>query len=344
MKTTETEKTIWGIHGGKTGDADALFLKHNFVAVGWAAVGDLTKLKPTREAFKDAVAAAYPDKKPGAIPNNAGQLFRFVHELRSGDYIVYPSRMDRLVHIGSIESDYQFNPKLEKSYPNLRSVRWICALPRTKFSQGALYEVGSAMSFFQIKNYADEFRAAAEGKAAPPPVTQDESVAAVAEDIEETTRDFILKHLAQELKGHPLAGFVAHLLQKMGYRTRVSPEGPDGGIDIIAHKDELGFEPPIIKVQVKSTEGSTGDPIVSALYGKLASNGTEFGLFVTLGTFTNQALNFAKSKSNLRLIDGNELVDLILAHYDQFDPGYKALLPLKRVFVPEALAESEQTE
>src|ERR1035441_35444 len=28
----------------------------------------------------------------------------------------------------------------------------------------------------------------------------------------------------------------------MGYCTRVSPEGPDGGVDIIAHRDELGFE------------------------------------------------------------------------------------------------------
>src|SRR5205814_2842337 len=104
-----------------------------------------------------------------------------------------------------------------------------------------------------------------------PPVTQDESVAAVAEDIEETTRDFVLKRLSQELKGHPLADFVAHLLGTMGYRTRVSPPGPDGGVDIIAHRDELGFEPPIIKVQVKSTDGSIGDPIVSALYGKVSS-------------------------------------------------------------------------
>ena len=70
----------------------------------------------------------------------------------------------------------------------------------------------------------------------------------------------------------------------MGYRTRVSPEGPDGGIDIVAHKDELGFEPPIIKVQVKSTEGSIGDPMVSALYGKVGAG--EFGLMVALGTFT----------------------------------------------------------
>ncbi|MBP7507781.1 MAG: restriction endonuclease [Prolixibacteraceae bacterium] len=40
----------------------------------------------------------------------------------------------------------------------------------------------------------------------------------------------------------------------LGYRTRVTPEGPDGGVGIIAYKDELGLEPPIIKVQVKSND------------------------------------------------------------------------------------------
>lgn len=125
----------------------------------------------------------------------------------------------------------------------------------------------------------------------------------------------------------------------MGYRTRVSAEGPDGGIDIIAHKDELGFEPPIIKVQVKSTEGSVGDPDTSALYGKVGTG--EYGLLVTLGSFTKQAQNFARSKSNLRLIDGPELVKLVLQHYEQLDSRYKGLLPLKRVYVPEALEETE---
>jgi restriction system protein len=162
----------------------------------------------------------------------------------------------------------------------------------------------------------------------------------VAEEIEQTTRDFILKRLAQELKGHPLAEFVAHLLNAMGYRTRVSPEGPDGGIDIVAHKDELGFEPPIVKVQVKSGEGSVGDPVVSALYGKVEAQ--EFGLLVTLGSITHQARSFARSKSNLRLIDGQEFVDLVLIHYDQFDSRYKGLLPLKRVYVPAPLEEGDE--
>ncbi len=118
----------------------------------------------------------------------------------------------------------------------------------------------------------------------------------------------------------------------MGYHTRVSPEGPDGGVDILAHRDELGFVPPVIKVQIKSTEGKIGDPEVSALYGKVGNN--EFGLLVTLGSFTTAAKNFERSKSNLRLVDGDALVELILSHYEEFDSRYKGLLPLKRVYIP----------
>lgn len=336
-----TEPNLWGIHAGKTGDADTLFLKKHCVALGWAKMSDLSAIKADRDAFKAKVAATYPDAKPGAIPNNAGQLFRFVHEMKSGDLVIYPSKRDRLVHLGRVEGGYEYDPKTEPGYPHRRAVKWLKSLPRTHFSQGGLYEIGSAMSLFAVKNYADEFRAALEGKAAAPaPVAQDETVAAVAEDIEITTRDFVLKRLAQELKGHPFSEFVAHLLNAMGYRTRVSPEGPDGGIDIVAHKDELGFEPPIIKVQVKSGEGSIGDPVVSALYGKVGPR--EFGLLVTLGTFTSQAKNFAKSKSNLRLVDGDELVGLIFHHYDQFDARYKGVLPLKRVYVPEVIEGGEE--
>jgi restriction system protein len=125
----------------------------------------------------------------------------------------------------------------------------------------------------------------------------------------------------------------------MGYRTRISPEGPDAGVDIIAHKDELGFEPPIVKVQVKSTEATVGDPMVSGFYGKVTHG--EYGLLVTLGSFTAQARNFERSKSNLRLIDGEELVQLVFQHYESFDSRYKGLLPLKRVYIPEVLKEEE---
>ncbi|MCG3171652.1 MAG: hypothetical protein CALGDGBN_03293 [Pseudomonadales bacterium] len=330
---------IWGIHAGKTGDADTLFRKSKCIAVGWKDFGDLSKILANRDAFKSKYASVYLNAKPGAIANCAGQLYRFAHEMKEGDLVVYPSKAERRVHIGEIQGPYYHEAGPDEPYPNRRSVKWLCDLPRTQFTQGALYEMGSAMSLFLIRNYADEIRAAIDGKPKGTiSVTQDETVPAVAEDIEETTRDFILKKLSQDLKGHPFADFVAHLLNTMGYQTRVSPEGADGGIDIVAHRDELGLEPPIIKVQVKSGDGNVGDPAVSSLYGKVSNN--EYGLLVTLSTFTAQAKSFARTKSNLRLIDGNELIDLIFRHYDRFDSLYKSIIPLKRVYVPEVMESS----
>src|SRR5690606_9375693 len=58
-------------------------------------------------------------------------------------------------------------------------------------------------------------------------------------------------------------------------------------------------------------------------------------------TSSRQAKNFARSKSNLRLLDGNELLELIQAHYDQFDGRYRALLPLRRVLIPGPVGQEE---
>lgn len=334
------DQTLWGIHAGRTGDADALFRKKGVIALGWSRIPDLKTLSPTRDDFKRVYAEHYPETPPGGIAPSAGQLYRFVHEMKTGDLVAYPSKRERQIHIGRVSGDYFHDEDGSPGYPHRRPVTWMKTVPRTFFSQGALYEIGSALSLFQIRNYLDEYLVAVEAKApAAASVAEDETVQLVANEIEENTRDFILKSLAQHLKGHPFADFIAHLLNLMGYRTRVSEEGPDGGIDVIAHKDELGFEPPFIKVQVKSSEGNIGDPAVSSLYGKVSHG--EYGLFVTLGAFTAQARNFARSKSNLRLIDGEELVDLIFRYYERFDSRYRALLPLKQVWVPERPEDAE---
>ena len=109
-----SETKIWGIHGGATGDADPLFLQQNVVAIGWAEMGDPGKLKADREAFKAAVIAAYPGIKPGAIPNYAGQVFRFVHEMKIGDLVVYPSKRDRHVHIARVQGENRYDPTISR--------------------------------------------------------------------------------------------------------------------------------------------------------------------------------------------------------------------------------------
>ena len=85
---------------------------------------------------------------------------------------------------------------------------------------GCLHELGSALTLFQLKNYGEEFVAALEGKpAADTDESIDETVAIVAEEIQQSTEDSILKELARHLKGHSLEAFIANLLRMVGYRT-----------------------------------------------------------------------------------------------------------------------------
>ncbi len=83
----DTEPIIWGIHGGHTGDANTLFLKGRYIALGWHEMGNLAILAPDGTHSKERVAAVYPAAKPGDIPVSAGQLFRFIHEMREGDIV-----------------------------------------------------------------------------------------------------------------------------------------------------------------------------------------------------------------------------------------------------------------
>ena len=154
----------------------------------------------------------------------------------------------------------------------------------------------------------------------------------VAKQAEESTEDFIIKRLKGAQSAYQFEHFVAHLLRCMGYHARVTKASGDGGIDVIAHRDELGFEPPIIKVQCKQITATIGRPEVQQLHGAIEPG--EHGLFITLGGFSSDARGFERMKANLRLIDGPALVELIYAHYERFEPRYQMLLPLKRTFVP----------
>ena len=319
------EKRVWGIH---TQD-DSLFLQHSVIAIGWKQMGDLSLINNSREAFKESYINTYPASKKGAVANGAGMLYRFIHEVQIGDYVVFPSKTNREINIGVIEGDYQYVPDAVE-YSQQRKVKWLKHLPRTAFSQGALYEVGSAMSFFSLKNYADEYLAALDKNFQKSAIEQeDDTVAATAEDIIETTRDFILKELSKNLNGYDLEEFVADLLCAMGYRTSLSPHGGDSGIDITAYKDEL---PPRILVQVKSQDGDIKETTIQSLKGAMREG--DYGLFVTLSNYTKNAKKYLESTPIIRGINGTELVDLVLKYYDQLSDKYRKMIPLKKVFIP----------
>ncbi len=99
------EKRIWGIH---TQD-DNLFLKNDVIAIGWSDMGDLGNIDANRDAFKEKYTQIYPDAKKGSIATGAGMLYRFCHEIQVGDYVVFPSKSNREVNIGVVESEYIYD-------------------------------------------------------------------------------------------------------------------------------------------------------------------------------------------------------------------------------------------
>ena len=197
----DSDKKLWGIH---TQD-EALFLKQDKIAIGWKNMGNLRQIPASREDFKSKYMEAYPDAKKGSVPTSSGMLYRFCHEVQIGDYVVYPSKSDRMINIGEIIGDYVYEPD-QPEYVQVRSVKWVKHIPRMAFSQGALYEIGSAMSFFAVKNYADEYIAVLDKgfRNKSTADDEDETIGATAEDIIESTKDFILKELSRNLKGYDL--------------------------------------------------------------------------------------------------------------------------------------------
>ena len=216
--------------------------------------------------------------------------------------------------------------------PQQRAVRWLQRIPRASFTQPALNEIGSALTLFRVTSHADEFLGALRGEVTETADVDAISVERVSLQAQEATEDFIIKRLKTSQTPYQFEHFIAYLLKCMGYFARVTQASGDGGVDIIAHRDELGLEPPIIKVPCKQILSTIGRPDVQKLFGAIERE--EKGLFVTLGSFSPDARTFEATKSNLRLIDGAALIELIYAHYAKFEPRYQVLLPLKQSYSP----------
>ena len=98
---------------------------------------------------------------------------------------------------------------------------------------------------------------------------------------------------------------VARLLNSRGYRMEVTTASRDGGIDI------LGFAPGIgnqkVAVQCKRYQGTVGRPDVQQFWGIISGSEYASGFFVTTGSFSADAKQFAGDKPRLVLVDGDEL-------------------------------------
>jgi len=159
-------------------------------------------------------------------------------------------------------------------------------------------------------------------------------------DLEQLARDQIAQLIAARFKGHGLARLVEAILKAQGYTTYRSPEGADGGVDILAGAGPLGFGSPRLCVQVKSQDTPVESKALNELRGAMQSVHATEGLFVSWSGFKSTVYKQASTSFfSVRLWTQKELLEALFANYEALDEDLKAELPLKRIWTVAAQDE-----
>lgn len=289
----------------------------------------------TRERIKAALRESYRDEEDitkGWVNASAGQLYRFAFEIEEGDTVLTPIKGTDVILIRKVSGDYNYTKN--EQWPNIREVKWIKRISRTDLSVPARNSSGAISTVFSMDDHSEEITSIVEGKAIPPPQEEvmgkeKEDIAQFFDDTEKKARGLIIDIL-NKIDGYDFQKLVAAVFRARGYRTEESPKGRDKGVDIIAYSDDIGLSP--INIQVKHQRGSMGGPQVRAFIGTL-QKGDKGGLYISTGSFTTDGRN-AIHGHPVRLLDGEDFVDFLIESYEKLEPEYKAMIPLKKIYMP----------
>jgi restriction system protein len=341
----EKKSRLWVVHISNDETCARRAQDEGFICIGWTRIGNLAAYD-ARDKMKAAYRKSFPDARDGSIRSSYGQVYRFAHEMEIGDPVIYPIKGSRDILIGEVAGPYRWadddRQLVESDYCNVRKVTWIKRVPRLSFSQDALHSFGGFSSVASSDDYLEDVIAVLKAdKSAPAAEKFDTKTIVTAEDIPgeenvnlaeraiEETEDYLLRQWSRTAQ--KFEEVVASVFRAMGYTSHTQSGTHDLGVDVIAHPDPLGVEPPLLKIQAKSGTSRIGSKEVKELRGLL--NQGEKGVLVALGGFSNDARHVQQNDADLVLIDGPRFVELFLEFYDRIDPETRNRFPLKRVYV-----------
>jgi restriction system protein len=342
---------LWIVRAGRNGERELDAIQQSKLMLGFSGVGDLSALND-RAAILEHLEAALPDASANRRKNFAAQLNQFANVIQVGDLVVLPRKLTSGVAIGEVGGDYRFEPQgISKQ---TRAVKWLNdSVPRDAFKQDLRHSFGAFMTVCEIKrnNALERVKAVLATGQDPgallgkqgmtrtpaPPLEEDseEYAGDIETDIEDIANQQIISLIKSEFAGHALADLVAEILGVEGYTTKVSPPGPDGGVDILAAGGTLGLGEDRICVQVKSGDGAANHDVVLRLIGSVSNSQAQTGLLVSIGGVNAVAQkelenNFFK----LRLWQMPDLLKALFRTYGQLSDETRVRLPLKQIWAP----------
>lgn len=329
--------TMWMIRGegGRLYDD---FRERSVAAIGWAKLAPLAKAGMTRKQLATEFRTLEPHLRQGQITSGASQVWRFINEIKVDDWVVTYSRNNRTYLIGKVTGDFQYRDDwVDDDMPMARTVAWESKeIDRDSLQQPSKNSLGSTLTIFKVPDFAaQDLLAQLNGSPTPiadPDQDIDDEEVDPLEDIESQAIERI-KDIVIALNWDEMQELVAGILRAMGYKTQVSPPGPDRGKDIVASPDGFGFENPRIVVEVKHRDGRMGANDIRSFLGGRHQN--DRGLYVSTGGFSKDAYYEAdRANIPLTLWTVDSLVRTLTEYYPNTDAETKRLVPLKYMYVP----------
>ena len=305
----------WMVRAGEKGYLMGEFERGGFIAIGWHELGDLSSIS-SKDELKEHYERTYPNENPNKVGSAVGVIYKFRYELEVGNKVITYNHQTREYMIGTIEGDYYYRTdeiEDEIDYVHFRRVDWRDdKVNRDDLSLPSRYSLGSGQTVFSVnEEVSTELLSLSDnnGDIEPPPPDD----GPIIPDTHELIKDKILTLSDEEMEQ-----LAAVILRAMGYRTRVTPRGPDGGVDVLASPDGLGLEEPRIKVEVKHRSATVGAPEIRSFLGGLREG--DSALYISTGGFTRDAsAEAAHSNFPLTLLGLDDVATLTVEHYENFD-------------------------
>ena len=323
---------MWKVNAGRGSRFAGTFVERGIVAVGLHQDTDFSTCR-SREEIARLIEANHPDRTERQVSVGASQLWRFLDEVVVGDAVLVYEPENRLYHVGMIGGAAEYRPGIVPDLPVVRPVAWQGTVARDCLSTSTKNSLGAILTIFRVPEEAErEVKRADNGSQPLVHAEEPEKAADPFADIGELALERV-KDRINSLSWDDMQRLVAAMLRALGYRTLISPAGPDRGKDIIASRDGFGFERPRIVVEVKHRRGQMGAQEIRSFLG--GRHADDRGLYVSTGGFTRDAHYEAERASTVtHLMTLDELARTLVSQYDGLDEEGRRLLPLTKIYWP----------
>lgn len=313
---------VWCIRA-EFGTYAHLFVAGGYVAIGWLNDVDLGQIS-TRAELYPIYRHGYPEDTSNiVIGQQVGQISRFLHEIFPGDYVITPAADTEWLHFGRVEDEpsYFYSSADDGCpYRHRRRVTWSAKrLKRGELSVPFQNTIRSSLTVFTVSQ-RDEFLSVI-GEATPV-VTP-----AAAYDPYRVVLDQVLELDAKEFEI-----LVGHLLTALGFEgSEVTGKSGDGGIDATGELNIANLAK--VKVYVQAKRYKLGQK-VNATTVKQLRQAIPFGgqgAFITTADYQAAASEVALENGfpRIGLINGRQLVDLLIEHWSDIPTEFQERLALK---------------